>query len=536
VAKADSGGNENTSLRTRFAFPLGIAAFAVASAFWLDAIARHATNSNSDSATVVLEGQAMNAGHVLLSSWSLSLDSFWSVDVLFYAFAVRIYGVVANLMFTVPAVIAALVVFVGALMAIDNRRDRCAIGGLVAVAIPLAFPARAFAFFYVQGPFHVATTLWCLLGFALVAKNSFGARWFLGVVFLAAGILGDFQTVTLGLFPVLVVGVLVADASRRWRDAIPILSVAPAAAVLAYVVRTVAKHFGTYGLAPANHVASHHQQIANFEHLPSYLAGLSGIGHTFGLPGVPVAMQVMDVVRLAIILGGPLVVLCLLPKRVLARHRIGVGMTPGEILDCVLLVGFIADLVMFVLLPIISSPAYGRYLSPGIIFGSVLAGRVVTRFLAGRTRQLATVFVAAAVILAGVFAIGATEEVRGNGVVQPASSLAAFLKSQNLTSGVGDYWSASITTVESDGEVRIRPVINLDSTLVRYGKNSAAAWYVGVRFNFFVFEPSSIWNGDTERAAVREWGSPSRIWRIGPDKVVVFPKYFEVSAKGWTGP
>jgi hypothetical protein len=535
VAKASSS-DKRTSTGSRIALPFGIAAFAALSAFWLDAIARHATNGNSDSATVVLEGQAVSAGHVLLSGWSLSLDSFWTIDVVFYAVAVRLYGITANLVYTVPALIAAIVVLVVAFMATQGRRDWCAVAGLIVVAIPLALPARAFAFFYVQGPFHVATTLWCLLGFALVARNSFSIRWLIGVVILAAGILGDFQTVTLGLFPILVAGVLAADAAKRSREALAVLAAAPAAAALAYVVRTIAKHFGTYGLAPANSLASHHQSIRNLEHLPSFLVGLAGIGHAFGDPGVPIGMQVVDVARLIIIVGGPLVVLWTVLSRLRTRRREGVGMSSSDILDCMLLVGFFADLAMFVLLPITSSPAYGRYLSPGIIFGAALAGRVTTRFLAGRSRQVLTYALAAAVVLGGAFAIGVTEEIRGNAVVQPASALAAFLKSQHLTSGVGDYWSASITTVESDNSVQIRPVINRDSKLVRYGKNSTSDWYTGSRFNFFVYEPTSIWNGDTERAAVRQWGRPSRIWRVGPYKIVVFPKYFEVRATGWKGP
>lgn len=536
MAKAKTSRENKVAVAARIGLPLGITVFAALSAFWLDAIARHSTDSNSDSATVVLEGHAVNAGHVLLSGWSLSLDSFWTVDVVFYAVAVHLYGITANLVYTVPALIAAIVVLVVAFMATCGRRDVAALVGVVVVAIVLAFPARAFAFFYVQGPFHVATTLWCLLGFALVARCSFGIRWLLGVVILAAGILGDFQTVALGLFPILVAGLLAADGAKRARDALPVLVAAPAAALFAYLVRTVAKHFGTYGLAPANSLASHHQSIRNLEHLPRFIAGLVGIGHAFGDFGVPIGMQLLDVVRLILVIGGPVVVLWVVVANLKTRRRNGVGMSPGEILDCMLVVGFLSDLAMFVLLPITSSPAYGRYLSPGLIFGAALAGRVTTRFLAGRSRQIAISAVVAAVVIGGAFAISVTDETRGHAVIQPASALAAFLKSQHLTSGVADYWSASITTVESGNSVQIRPVINRDSKLVRYGKNSTSDWYTGARFNYFVYEPTSIWNGDTERAAVRQWGRPSRIWRVGPYKIVVFPKYFQVSARGWKGP
>ena len=51
---------------------------------------RHAVAGNSDGATVILEGQSMQSGNLGLAGWSLSWDSFWSIDAIFYAFAVAI--------------------------------------------------------------------------------------------------------------------------------------------------------------------------------------------------------------------------------------------------------------------------------------------------------------------------------------------------------------------------------------------------------------------------------------------------------------
>ena len=51
----------------------------------LTALSQHAVPNNSDSSTIVLEGYAMVHGNPLLHNWSLSLDSFWTVDAPFYA-------------------------------------------------------------------------------------------------------------------------------------------------------------------------------------------------------------------------------------------------------------------------------------------------------------------------------------------------------------------------------------------------------------------------------------------------------------------
>src|SRR5665213_1925760 len=51
----------------------------------LDTLSSHVFAGNSDGATVVLEGQSISAGHLLLQGWGLSRDSFWSIDAMFYA-------------------------------------------------------------------------------------------------------------------------------------------------------------------------------------------------------------------------------------------------------------------------------------------------------------------------------------------------------------------------------------------------------------------------------------------------------------------
>src|SRR5580704_13729438 len=53
----------------------------------LERASQHAFLGNSDGATVVLEGQSMSHGNAVLGGWDLSLDSFWSLDVVFYALA-----------------------------------------------------------------------------------------------------------------------------------------------------------------------------------------------------------------------------------------------------------------------------------------------------------------------------------------------------------------------------------------------------------------------------------------------------------------
>ena len=71
--------------------------------------------------------------------------------------------------------------------------------------------------------------------------------------------------------------------------------------------------------------------------------------------------------------------------------------------------------------------------------------------------------------------------------VSKAAVLASWLEEHDLHDGVGDYWSASIVTVESSGSVEVRPVFSPDDRrLVGYNRNSSTDWYKE-SFRFVVF-------------------------------------------------
>ena len=181
----------------------------------LDALAAHDVLANSDSATVALEGQSLTHGNLTLSGWSLSLDSFWTVDALFYALGSALIGFTPALVHAVPAVIALLVICLGIIAARLGlpRRGSLVAGGVV-VAL-LGLPSHTLATFFLQGPWRIATALWCLAAFVALSRGGFGWRFVIAVVFLAAGLLGDLQTVGMGVAPVALAGLVAAARTRR---------------------------------------------------------------------------------------------------------------------------------------------------------------------------------------------------------------------------------------------------------------------------------------------------------------------------------
>jgi hypothetical protein len=106
---------------------------------------------------------------------------------------------------------------------------------------------------------------------------------------------------------------------------------------------------------------------------------------------------------------------------------------------------------------------------------------------------------------------------------QPASALGRFLAAHNLRSGIGDYWSASIVTVESKGAVDVRPVVtDPQGRLVRWDKNSLDSWYGAHTFQFLVYNLAVPFGGVGQASAVKTYGTAARTYDFGTYQVLVW--------------
>ena len=506
----------------------------------------HSLPADSDGATVILEGKAMSAGNFMLNHWALSLDSFWLVDVPIYAVAVLIGGVHHQLLNLVPAIIAAAVVAAGAWIA-QRGYGRWA-GWLAAgtVVVILGLPTHALAGFLLLGPLHVATALWCLAAFVAVRNARFGFGWFLAVVLLAAGLLGDFQTLVLGVVPVGLAGIVAALRTRRWRAGAPAVAAALGSLVLGEVVRRFARAIGTFTIAAANPRAPFHQMIVNLRHVVTYGAALEGVGSDlFGGPALSPILQAAQVGRPGARCRGHR------PRRRgdrphrhLRRDGTAVERDAGRdrrettFFEDALVFAFFGGCGTFIWLSFSNSIAFGRYLTAALIFGSILGGRLVGRLveLAGEARLRLAVAAVALVVAAGC-AVNFADTLSLATPVQPASQLASYLEQHHLTRGIGDYWSASIVTVESSDAVVVRPVTTLAGGLQigRYLRQSSSTWYGG-GFQFLVYNAVTPWDDVEAQSAVASFGAPRHVAVVGRYRVLTWAHELTIPPDGTFAP
>ncbi len=560
----DDGGSRGTGGGRRIAVALAATVGFVGLVFLLYAAAIHANAGDSDGASVILEGQTMAHGHFLLHGWALSLDSFWTVDALFYTAAILIGGLRPGLLYAVPALLAALVIVAGVLMAREGRRGAPAIAGGATVFALLAFPTHAMSVFFLRGPLHIGTTLWGLIAFACLRKGRFGWGWAVAVVFLAAGALGDLQILVLGVAPVFLGGIVAMLRTRTWRGGVAQVTAAVAGLALAEIVRTIAKALGTFSVGTAN-PTDLHLIFSSLRHAASLGAELAGARSTlFGTGGVPAPLQDVHIVGAIVLTAAFVAALVMLVRDALAGRQRDAGATapklqaqpyrssdasPGAALwriDDMLVIAIVG--VPFAYGALALNPRdieYARYLVPAVIFAAILAGRMVARVVARlqarstarhaavprRGPALAGRAAAVAGVLVGLcFAAGVGYNLAQPDPGQPGAQLAAWLEAHHLTNGVGSYWAASIITVESRGQVTIRPVVvNSDSHIRRYTRESADGWYSGQRFQFFVYNLAIPWGSDDSASATTTWGKPLHTYAIGSFRVLVWPKPLVVS-------
>lgn len=531
----------------RVGFAIAAVAAVVGLFIGLERASAASFGGNSDGATVVLEGLALRHGHLLLSGWNLSFDSFWLIDASIYAATALIVGFHHWLLFVVPAIIATAIVVLGVVCAAKGRSILLVVFASIMSIVLLGLPSPVLSFFMLQGPWHIGTALWCLVAFAALSRARFGVSWIVAVVILAAGMLGDLATVVLGVFPVAFAALTLAARRRSLRAGLPTLSAAAVASGLALAVRFAAVRIGTFSIAHGVTKAHPSQYPVNLHLVPRWGAALFGIG---SIPiGPAAALGPYELAKrsaiegpfrymgLAIVLAGLLIAIASITYGVARGRSLLCFSSTREHLQDMLLLGVGGSIALFIYLCPNGNGDYARYLTPAAIFAAVIgvgtATQAVSRLPSRWARELAVVI---SLLVVAIGALSYERDLNRPAAPQEATALASFLEANHLTRGVGDYWSASIVSVVSDNRADVRPVIvGRAGTLVRYGRQSAANWYGSrLRFNFLVFDLARPWRQVDRQTATMSFGTPAKIYRVGTYEVLVWTRGFTIGTLGYT--
>ncbi|HUY07446.1 MAG TPA: hypothetical protein VMU99_09330 [Acidimicrobiales bacterium] len=491
----------------------------------------HTVGGNSDGATVVLEGQSLAHGHLLLHGWILSQDSFWTVDALFYGVFVLIFGVHGWLIHLVPAFIATMIFLLGWNLSVSRNGSSSRNVVFVVVTLGLVFPVAAWAQFYLAGPYHLGTTLYCLTAFALVVGERRPIHYLLATLVLCAGILGDLQTLALGVLPIAIAGGVAIIRTWNFRAGFGHLVVAIAAGLVALGVRKTTAAIGAFTLAPPRIPNDLSNSLSNVIPGLRYGTDLMRGGGPFGPGPIPAALNIAHLFEVLLVALGILFALYQLLRGLVIQPP------PDDDrhweLDDLLVTGVLGSLATYAYLATTGSDAEARYLSAGLIFAIILCARLLGR-LCGRYPKIYRPIAAIGTLLSLAVLAGGGYTVTAPAPPQQIRALIALLQAHHLNDGLGGYWSASITTVLSNDTIDIRPVISGPTgSIERYARQSLDSWYQKDGANFLVFNANVNVDAITQASARQTFGPAKRVYSVGPYRVLVYAHPIHVALAGY---
>jgi hypothetical protein len=423
----------------------------------------------SDTGANALQAWDMLHGNLLLRGWTLTDISFYTTELPEYMLTELARGLGASAAHVAAALTYTLVVIGAALLAkgrADGREG--AIRALLAAGIVFAPPFGPADGTLLSDPDHVGTQVPLLVIWLILDRAR--PRWPVPVVvavLLAWAQVADPLVTYEGVLPLVVVCAIrvyrrrdrLAGHLREYWYELSLGAGAIVSAGAAALALRLIKHAGGFSVSPP--VTTFAPVDALYTHVwvtvESVLA-LFGADFSGKQPGPGAFVPLVHLVAVALVAWAV--------ARALRRY------TDSELVVQVLAVAMVVLLLAYT---VSGGPNVvgGPHEIAGILpIGAVLAGRLLAGPLI-RGRHLA----ALGVVL--VCYVG----ILGHSVIQQPgpdsnSQLAALLEAHDLKYGLATYWNASSVTVDSGGQVQVRPVNRTaDGPVFAIERDTLASWY-----------------------------------------------------------
>lgn len=469
--------------------------------------------TDADGASNVLQAWDMLHGNVLLHGWWLSDVSFYTTELPEYVLVELLRGLNPGVINAAGAATYTLLIALAAALARGRATGTAGLlRALIPVGIMLAPGPGLSAATLLSSPDHTGTQVPLLL--IWLAIDRLGDRrylpWLVGAL-LTWVELADQMAIYVGALPVIAVSALrICQRRESWRTDVGLLAGAAISIVLAMAGTVLIRLAGGFVVAPVHVGLAAAQQIPHHLWL-TLVSVLTLFGADFvGLHSWPaVAVAVLHLVGVIAVIWA----CCLAGRRLLAD---------GGRLVPLLLVGLAVNLAAYVFSTQASDLGSTHELAAVLPFGAVLAGRLLPGRLPSRPAAGA-LWAALLTVLAGYAGVLAY-----NAASPPlppkTAAVASWLTAHHLTAGIGDYWTANITTVATSGRVEVRPVIVSCARFTPDAWESRQSWYASASTATFLLLALTRPAGADGTAAVAtaQFGPAQRTVQIGTYEVLVW--------------
>jgi len=427
----------------------------------------------SDDATIFLAGQEMNQGNWRLQGWWLPDDNYVPIDIFFYAAFTRILGPNPQILFYLPAALWAAVSVLSLYLAQDGLPKSQKKFAIIAVATPILFPLirssekpgavdplAALSAAIAHSPQHIGTILYVLFCFALSKKILPGNSkhlWLMTIgygLIMSFAVLADPLAIYIGALPVIFVAAFGMIKPREMGSKLGLVVVTLLAIILATLLLQANTARGGFHSVPVqmNFVPFARLGGTLFWTIQFFfqLFGCDFFGNK--LLAFPTAIYLLRLPFLALLIAA----IGFVTKNVLARLKSELEWPEGEseYLNVLLAVGLTTNVLAAVFSTMMMDYPVIRYLTPSLIFGSILIARTQlwTRWL--------LFYYCVALFGSLSFSLSACAQHPPSSVITsaPLAALSKWLSKNALTDGFGPYWSSAITTVASRNQFKVRAI------------------------------------------------------------------------------
>ncbi|GAA3402987.1 hypothetical protein ACFFNY_05615 [Paenibacillus hodogayensis] len=452
---------------------------------------------NSDGANSVLQAKDMLEGNIFLREWYLSTGAYISTDLLIYSLMIPIVGFSTNVIYVSSALLYGLLVVISVWISAKSGEKFSYRGAIVTFSI-LAVPNLFLSNMVFSGPMHISSLVYCLIGL-FVWEHAHNIYIKYGSLFFSTTIVLISDPFAIWFF---VLPFSLACLYRIFRDRHEIYSLLTV--IMSYVLSKIVLIVIDLSIPSVGTI-----RFLEIEELKKNLGlALKGILELYGanFTGKPMSVSTLII----IIHLFTFILICWVCYR--AVRAINMKVSTFELF---LILAVCLNVIEYVGSNMPIDLATTRYIIPGFVFFSIYLGKYALNRLEDK-KITAVLF-----ILLAFYFVTTLQKVEYKKPVAFHAEVTEFLRGKGLKYGYGSYWNSSIITLESDEEVRVRPIVN-EKDITPYPWLSKSSWY-NDKANFVVFD-SSNWGNINQDVLIRKFGEPENIYQIKDFTILTWNK------------
>ena len=474
---------------------------------------------NSDMANMVLEANDILHGNVFLSDWILTKVTFITTDHLYFILG-SIFGGISNLTYYIAhGLMIAVMIMLGFLLCDpgQNSWNENAFYLLMCM-LPSSFAIKVFSV-------HSGAIIWvflCLMFASKEFQQHDNKNLTIIAVALTLGCLGDAITLVLGAMPLLLfclTGILSkkcdVENSKIYKK------------VIVFTIVSVAFSFildRTYifiGGADRNGFISLSVSFEPLENLGNkfalYIQSIFLLGNASffgsGMKKAPIYL-----IHVLIIILGFILVIRNVRNFFFGRDK--------DAISTLLSLGIVAISLIYILTTVsvdITSARYIAYIFTAFCILIVRNWAWLTDCTRLTPKTVSTVLILMAVVSLGARLPKTIMDIYHNkGFPAPQEELGTFLKHQGLREGYGSFWNASVVTVSSKNQVKVRAILENQTKQEPFKWFCKKSWYREPS-NFVVTMDDDMF-GVTPENVVAHFGTPRDIIEFEEWKILVYDR------------